>query len=391
MITNTSGIPGDLGVIENGAVALGEGRVAWVGPAGELPAELGDAETTRFDGMTALPGFVDAHTHAVFAGHRADEFGRRMAGASYQQILAEGGGIHSTVAATRSATDAELVDQTVARFRRMLATGTTCVEVKSGYGLDATHEARLLELAHRAAATAGIDLVPTFLAHVLPPGADRAGFVRRVIDEMLPVCAPHARFCDVFCDRGAFTVDEAKAILTAAAGHGLRLRLHAEQLAWTGAARLAAELGAISADHLDHVAAEDLAALRAAGTVAVLLPGVSWSLRSPQPPARMIWEAGVPMAIATDCNPGSSFLTTMPLVIALAVLEMGLTPDQAVWAATRGGALAVADPERGRLVPGAIADLVILAADSHHHLAYRPDSELVAAVIKDGRVLAPGR
>jgi len=216
---------------------------------------------------------------------------------------------------------------------------------------------------------------------------DGETFTLLVIDEMLPACAPLARFCDVFCDRGAFTVSQAERILHAAAERGLRARLHAEQLTHTGAAALAAELGAVSADHLDHATPEDAAALAAAGVVAVLLPAASFSMRTAQAPARMLWDAGVTVALATDCNPGTSNVESMGLVIALGSLEMGLTPEEALWAATRGGALAVELPDRGSIVPGAIADLVVLDAPSYRHIPYRPGTNLVRMVVKGGKVV----
>ncbi len=246
----------------------------------------------------------------------------------------------------------------------------------------------MLEAAAAAGEAAGVDVVPTFLgAHVVDRDAEREGYLRLVVDEMLPACAPLARYCDVFCDRGAFTVEEARRVLDAALSHGLRPRLHAEQLSHTGAARLAADLGAASADHLDHATPDDAAAMAEAGTVAVLLPAVSFSMRHAQPPARMLLDAGVTVALATDCNPGTGYVESMPLVVAIACLEMGLTPEEALWAATRGGALALGLPDRGRIVPGAVADLVVLDAPSYLHLPYRPGSDLIHTVVKRGEVL----
>jgi imidazolonepropionase len=335
-----------------------------------------------------LPGFVDAHTHLVFAGDRSDEFARRLRGESYEGILAAGGGIHSTVAATRSTPTDRLADEAVARLGRMLASGTTTVEVKSGYGLTTEHEVRILEAATEAGRRSPVDVVATFLgAHVPDRGMDRSDFVDLVVDEMLPACAPLAEWCDVFCDRGAFTVDDARRIFVAAAGHGLGARLHAEQLAHTGAAALAAEIGAASADHLDHATTEDAALLREAGVVAVLLPAASFSMRAPQAPGRMLWDSGVTVALATDCNPGTSNVESMPLVIALACLEMGLTPEEAVWAATLGGAQALRLADRGKLTPGTLGDLTILGAPSYTHLPYRPGSNPVWKVVKRGEVV----
>ena len=317
------------------------------------------------------------------------EFARRLGGESYQQIMAAGGGIMSTVAATREATADELAGSARRRLSRMFATGTTTVEVKSGYGLDLATERRMLEMAARLDRDLAIDIVPTFLgAHVVPPEwrDDRAGYVQLIIDEMLPALAPSARFCDVFCDAGAFTVDEARLILEAGKRHGLEPRLHADQLVHTGATALAAEVGAVSADHLDQATPRDLDALAVAGTVAVLLPGVSFTMRLPYPDPARFAAAGVTVALATDANPGTSYVLTMPFIVALAALNMGMSPHDAVWSATRGGALALNEPDKGWLGPGAVADAVVLDAPSHLHLPYRPDDEIVWKVIKTGRV-----
>lgn len=386
VVTNRSGVPGALDVVAGGAVAVEHGRVAWVGTADAVPSRYATLECHDFGGQVAVPGFVDAHTHLVFGGDRADEFGRRARGERYETILAAGGGIHATVAATEAATDDELLDAAVSRARSMLAAGTTTVEVKSGYGLDLTGERRLLEVTGRLAERCPIDVVPTFLAHTVPRRwlGDRAAYVTEVCERVIPACAPLARFCDVFCDTGVFTVDEARAILAAGTRYGLRARVHADQLAAIGASGLAAEVGAASADHLEHVDEPTIAALAEAGVVAVLLPGATFTLRSTPPPARRLWDAGVTVALATDCNPGTSYLTSMPLVIALAVSLYGLSVEEALWAATRGGALALDLVDRGRLVPGDQADVAVLDADSYLHLAYRPGTDLVTAVFAGG-------
>ena len=384
LVTNFSGVPGDLGIIRDAAVVITDDTITWAGSASDIPRIYRDAEVFDVGGRAALPGFVDAHTHLVFAGDRSDEFARRLRGESYEQILAAGGGIHSTVATTRAASLLQLTAVSLARAQRMLRSGTTTVEVKSGYGLTTDDEVRILQVAEGLQAS-GISVVPTFLgAHVPDRGADRATYVDLVIDEMLPAAASHAEFCDVFCDRGAFTVDDSRRILGAAAGHGLGIRMHAEQLAHTGGAALAAELGVASADHLDHATPEDAAALAAAGVVATLLPASSFSMRSPQAPGRMLWDAGVTVALATDCNPGTSNVESMPLVIALACLEMGMTPEEAVWAATLGGAKSLQLTDRGRVASGSLADLVILDAPSYEHIPYRPGTDLVSRVMKAG-------
>ena len=392
LVTNRSGAPDLVGAVRDAAVAVVGGVVAWAGPATDLPTEHRQLPGLDAGGRAAVPGFVDAHTHLVFAGDRSDEFARRRRGESYEEILASGGGIHRTVAATRAASPKDLVAAASARAMRMLESGTTTVEVKSGYGLDTATEVRMLEAARTVGEATPVDVVPTFLgAHVVDLGWDRDDYLDLVVSEMLPVCAPLARFCDVFCDRGAFTVEEARMVLEAGIAHGLRPRVHAEQLAATGATRLAASLGAVSADHLEHATPEDAAALREAGTVAVLLPGASWSLRSAPAPARMLWDAGVTVALATDCNPGTSYVESMPMVVALGCLELGLTPEEALWAATRGGALALDLPDRGRIVPGAVGDLVVLDAPSYLHIPYRPGTPLVRTVVKGGVVVTADR
>ncbi len=386
LVTNSSGVPGDLGLIEGAAVVVDGQAITWVGEQDAIPARYRDGAAWDAGGRAALPGFVDAHTHAVFAGDRSGEFARRLRGESYEEILAAGGGIHSTVAATRAAPRDELTAATTSRLRRMLRSGTTTVEVKSGYGLNLEHESRSLAIAASAGVAAGVTVVPTFLgAHVPDLGMDPADYVELVVDEMLPAVAGAAAFCDVFVDRGAFTVPDARRILGVAARLGMGLRLHAEQLTHTGAASLAAELGAASADHLDHATPEDAAVMAAAGVVATLLPAASFSMRARHAPGRMLWDAGVTVAIATDCNPGTSNVESMPLVIALACLEMGLKAEEAVWAATRGGARSLRLEDRGRVAAGAVADLVVLDAPSYLHIPYRPGTDLVWKVLKGGK------
>lgn len=390
LVTNRTGEPGDVGVVVDAAVGVEDGRVAWVGRRGEVPSEYAQVPELDCGGRAVVPGFVDAHTHIVFAGDRAPEFARRLRGEGYEEILAAGGGILSTVAATRAASEADLVDAATARARRMLAAGTTTAEVKSGYGLDIAAEVKMLRAAAAVEAEVPLDLIPTFLgAHVVPAEfrERRSEYVDLVCGPMVEACAPLARFCDVFCDAAAFSVAEARRILEAARQAGLEPRLHADQLSRVGAAALAAELGATSADHLDHATDADLAALRDAGTVAVLLPAVSFSMRAPFPDGRRVWDSGVTVALATDCNPGTAWVETMPFIISLACLEMGLTPEEALWAATRGGALAVGEEDKGRVAPEAVADLVVLDAPSYVHLPYRPDGDLVWRVVKSGRVL----
>jgi imidazolonepropionase len=387
VVTNDSSHGGLAGVLANGAVVVSGSGVAWVGPEADLPSEWADARRIDLEGRTLIPGFVDAHTHLVFAGDRSDEFAQRMAGRSYQEIAAEGGGILATVEASRRAGFEELVSLTRRRMQAMLAQGTTTLEVKSGYGLSTEHELNQLRAAAAAASGLPITIRRTFLgAHTVPSDyrGDPAGYVDLVVEEMLPACHTEADYCDVFVEEGAFGVDDARRILTAAGELGLRARVHAEQLGHSGGAQLAAELAAASADHLDHVTAEDAAALAGAGTSAVLVPGASFQLRGSQAPGPMLWDAGVTVALATDCNPGTSYIESMTFVVALGVVQMGLTPEQALWAATRGGALSLGLEDRGCIVPGSRADLVVLDAPSYLHLPYRPASRLVSRVFCGG-------
>jgi imidazolonepropionase len=390
LVTNDEARPGLLGLVGSAAVAIVGGSIAWAGPGADLPDEYADLPGLDAARGAAIPGFVDPHTHLVFAGDRSDEFAARLRGASYEEILAAGGGILSTVEATRAASEDELFDTAAGRARRMLAAGTTTVEVKSGYGLDVETEAKMLRVAARLDAALPIDVIPTFLGgHVVPIDYrdDRASYVELVAGPMLDACAPNARFCDVFCDDAAFTIDESRKILEAAERHGLEVRVHADQLGRVGAAVLAADLSAASADHLDHATDADLAAMRRAGTAAVLLPAVSFAMRLPYPDGRRIWDSGVTVALATDCNPGTAYVESMSLVVALASLNMGLTPEEAVWASTAGAARSLGFTDRGVITPGSVGDLIVLDAPSYLHIPYRPDTDLVAAVVKRGTVV----
>ena len=375
LVTNDPAHDGTLGIIRDAAVAIDGDRVAWVGEQAAAPEGV---EGPRIDaaGAAALPGFVDSHTHLVFAGDRAAEFDARMRGERYAA-----GGIKTTVAATRAASD----DDLRANARRLRdearRTGTTHVEVKSGCGLDVDGEARLLMLAGELT-----DDVTFLGGHVVAP--EYAGkpdeYVDLVRGAMLDACAPLARWADVFCERGAFDEGQSRAILTAAKDKGLGLRIHANQLEPGPGARLAAELGAASADHLTHLGPGDAEALAGAGVVATLVPVADLSTRSPWPDARELLDAGATVALATDCNPGTSFTTNMPVVIALAVTAMQMTPAEAVWSATAGSARALQRFDVGTLQQGARADLVILDAPSHVHLAYRPGVPIVRTVISVG-------
>lgn len=371
--------------IEDAAVAVEDGVVVFAGPEGDAPSQTGQ----RIDcsGRAVMPGFVDAHTHLVFAGDRSDEFARRLAGESYKDIASSGGGILSTVAATRHATEDELFHLAASRVRRMIRSGTTTVEIKSGYGLDLGTESRMLRVARRIGEELPVTVKTTFLgAHSVPEEYknDRHGYVEKLIEEMIPAVAGLADYCDVFVEEGVFTVDEARRIFSAAAEHGMEARIHAEQLGHTGGAALAVEIGAISADHLDNATEEDAAALAAAGVSAVLVPGASYTLRSRQAPGPTLVEAGCNVALATDCNPGTSFFESMGPIISLGVVQMGLTVDQAITAATLGGAVSLGIEDRGWVAPGARADLVLLDAATPAHIPYRPGANLVARTFKDG-------
>jgi imidazolonepropionase len=389
LVTNDRRRPGLLGLVEGAAVAIRESRITWAGAEAELPARYRRLPELPCEGRAVVPGFVDPHTHLVFAGHRAGEFASRLSGASYEETLRAGGGISSTVAATREASPAELLAGALERAGAMLEHGTTTVEIKSGYGLEPATEIITLEVARQVGEQLPLDSVVTFLgAHVVPGEyrEDRAGYLRLIEEEMLPRASRIASYCDVFCDEGAFTPEESRRVLAAGRRFGLKPRLHANQLGPSGGVEVAAEVGAVSADHLEHIDERGADQLAAAGVVGVLCPTASWSVRSPQAPGRMLWERGVTVALATDCNPGTSYVGSMQLVMAVASMEMGLTIEQALWAATRGGALALEDESKGVVAPGAAGDLVVLDADSYRHLVYRPDRNLAQWVVKGGDV-----
>ena len=385
------GASGRLGVVEHGALAARDGRIVWVGPEAALAARVdteGVAKERRFDasGSAVLPGFVDSHTHFVFAGDRAAEFQLRHAGVSYEEIAERGGGILSTVRLTRSAPAHELELLARERLRSFAAHGTTTVEGKTGYGLDMASEARCLEVMHALAAEPGLPrVVPTFLgAHTLPPEfrgspEGRERYVDHVCEEMLPAFAGKARFCDVFCEKSAFTVPETRRILTRARELGYQLKLHANQLGDSGGAALAAELGAVSADHLDFAGSDDLRALASAGTVATLLPGCSFTLSTPYPAARRYYDAGLRVALATDFNPGTCYCENMQMMLALGVSAMGMSLDEALEAATLGGAAALGMAnEAGSLKADKRCDLIVLNQPDERALAYHFGVNLVA-------------
>lgn len=374
-----------------------DGRIVFVGPSEERRrtfGELDDIERLDGAGGTLVPGFVDPHTHLPWAGSREEEFARRLAGATYQEIAAAGGGILSTVAATRAASEDELAERVRQRMDRMLACGTTTAEAKSGYGLTLDDELKQLRAIRRAAANHPVDLVPTLLAaHEVPPEhrADRQRYVDLVCEEIVPAAAEAglARFCDVFCEEGVFTAAESRRVLEAGVRHGLGPRLHADEFEDSGGAELAAELGALSADHLIAVSDAGIEALAGAGVTAVLLPGTSFFLMKHRwAPARRLVEAGVPVALATDCNPGSSYTESMPTVFTLAVFELGLSIEEALTAATLNAAACLGlGAEIGSIENGKRADMILLDAPNLLHLAYHYGVNPVTAVVKAGRVV----
>jgi imidazolonepropionase len=359
-----------LGVLHNAALLVDDGLVTWVGPKDQAPVA-----DTRIScgGAAVLPGFVDSHAHLVFAGDRSAEFAARMAGQPY-----DGGGIATTVAATRAASDDVLTANLGRLATELRHAGVTTFETKSGYGLTVDDERRNLQLA------GALTPETTFLgAHVVPPDYrhDRDAYVRLVAGDMLNACKHHARWIDVFCDRGAFDVDEARFILEAGIAAGLAPRLHAGQLGPSDGIRLAVELNAASVDHCTYATDADIDALAGSATTATLLPGAEFSTRAPWPEARRLLDAGVTVALATDCNPGSSYTTNMGFCIAVAVRDMGFTPAEAVWAATAGGAKALRRDDVGVLAPGKRADFLRLDAPSYVHFAYRPGVPIIAETV----------
>jgi imidazolonepropionase len=378
------------GVLRNAAVAAAGDVLVYVGSEDGLRSVVRSPDCVEVDagGMAVIPGFVDAHTHIVWLGDRGDEYAQRAGGASYEEIAGRGGGIMSTVRATQRGSVAELTAAARVRAARMLQLGTTTVEVKSGYGLDHDAEMRQLEAARELHADPELpDVVPTYLPlHAAPP-SPRAEFLDSVIREGLPRAASLARFVDAFCDEGAYSVEECAQLFTAAQALHLRPKLHAEQRAHTGGAALAARVGAVSADHLEHAGDDDLRALAASRTVGVLLPGAALVLGGPPPPGRRLCDAGARVAVATDCNPGTCYSESMPLMVSLAVATAGLTPAEALVAATAGGAAALALDDRGILRPGLRCDLCVLDTPHWIDVAYHLGAHPVATVIRGGQVV----
>lgn len=383
--------------LRNAEVLCRDGRIAFVGTPEERHRAFGDLpDAERLDGRggTLVPGFVDPHTHLPWAGSREEEFAARLAGKTYQEIAAAGGGILSTVAATRRAGEDELAANVRRRLDQMLAWGTTTAEAKSGYGLSRDDELKQLRAVRAASDAHAVDLVPTLMAaHEVPPEwrHDRGRYLDLICEEIVPAAAEQglARFCDVFCEQGVFTPEESRRVLEAGVRHGLAPRLHADEFVDSGGAELAGELGALSADHLIAVSAAGIGALARSGVTAVLLPGTSFFLmKHKYAPARRLVEAGVPVALATDCNPGSCHTESMPMVFVLAVIELGLTIEESLTAATLNSACCLGlGSEIGSIETGKRADLVLLDAPNLLHLAYHFGINPVAAVVKAGRVV----
>src|SRR6478752_3765967 len=389
LATLALGRPG-LGLIKNGAVAARDGRIAFAGPMAELPTAWDASNRIPLDGRWITPGLIDCHTHLVYAGDRAHEFELRLAGASYEDIARAGGGIVSTVKATRAGSEYDLVRASLPRLDRLLAEGVTTIEIKSGYGLERETEMRMLSAARRLARVRDVDVVTSFLgAHALPPEAD--GDKERYIDEvcaLIPTIARNnlADAVDAFCESIAFSSEQTTRVFVAAQAAGLRVKLHADQLSNLYGARLAATHGALSADHLEYTDEDGVAAMARAGTVAVLLPGAFYVLREKQvPPLDAFRRHGVPMAVATDCNPGTSPLQSLRLAMTLACTHFRMTPEEALRGATLHAARALGLHDRGRLAPGQRADLVQWNIEHPSELAYWLGGDLVHSVTVNGR------
>jgi len=380
-------------LIEDGAVAVQDGAIAAVGPTAEVIREYppeNAAESIDASGRTVLPGFVDAHTHALFAGDRSDEYAAKLRGKTYEEIMAEGGGILSTVSAVRAADEQQLVENLRGHLDTMLAHGTTTVEVKSGYGLDTDSELKMLRALDRVDADHPVDVVPTFMgAHAVPEGYAEAEYVDEVITEQLPAVADQgvAEFCDTFTETGVFSVEQSRRVLQAGIEYGLTPKVHAEELSHLGGTQLAAEVGAASADHLLHATAEDAKALADAGTTPVLLPGTAFSLGAEYADYEQFHDAGCSVAVATDFNP-NCYSQSMPMAIALACSGMGMTPRDAIAAATAGGAAAVDRPSLGTLEQNSPADLLVVGGPTHVYLPYNFGINTVDVVVKNGAVVS---
>ena len=384
-----------LGLSFGSALAVLNDKVVWHGPQADLDAEVDTCSALRVDACNCvlLPGLIDCHTHLVFAGSRAAEFNKRLSGISYEKILEEGGGINATVAATRKASEETLFALALERLNTFLRHGVTCVEVKSGYGLELDAELKILRVAQKCGQQHPVEVVCTLLgAHTVPAEYknDREGYIRLVTERMIPSVAEEslADFCDVFCDTGAFTVEEARRVLEEGLKRGLRPKIHAEQLSRSGACELAAELTAVSADHLEFADEQAASRLAEAGCVAVLLPGATYFIgRDDYAKGRMLAAAGCKIAVSTDFNPGSCYTENLPLMLNMACLKNGLYPREALLGVTRHAAAAVGRPELGKLTRGSQADIVILDTSDYRNLIYHMGHDMTAMVIKKGKLV----
>jgi imidazolonepropionase len=388
----------ELGIIENGAILIRAERILWVGPTRELPRHELDPHCETFDAvgldLVALPGFVDSHTHPIFAGTRADEYNMRSQGKTYQEIAAAGGGIRASVRQLRAASADQLEDLAERHFLQFLAHGTTTIEAKSGYGLSLEDEIKSLQVLASLRGRSRLETVSTFLgAHDVPDEmrGSRAEYIRQIIEEMIPRVAREglAQFCDVFCDSGYFTIEEARDILSAARQAGLKLRIHADQLTHSGGTRLAAEMKAVSVDHLEWIDDDDIEVLRQAGTVATLLPGATFNLGlTRHAPARKLIDRGVPVALATDFNPGSCYTLNMQLMLSIACSQMRMTPAETITAATLNGAYALGLSDRlGSLEEGKQADIALMNVADYLEIPYFFGVNHCAMTIKKGKIV----
>ncbi|WP_435155831.1 imidazolonepropionase [Haladaptatus sp. DFWS20] len=384
---------GSLGIYEDAAIAVVDGKIERIGATGPVTREFSPEDATHAidaSGKAVVPGFIDPHTHALFAGDRSDEFEAKLQGKTYQEILADGGGILRTVRAVRDASDEELLSNLLSHLDTMLAHGTTTVEVKSGYGLDTETELRMLDVINRADDQHAVNVVPTFMgAHAIPEGRDADDYVDEVIEKQIPAIAEQgiAQFCDVFCEEGVFSVEQSRRVLEAGEEYGLTPKVHAEELAHIGGTQLAAELGATSADHLLHATQGDIDVVVESGVVPVLLPGTAFGLGAEFADARAFLDAGAPVAIATDFNP-NCYSQSMGFATSLSCVEMGMTPAESLVAGTKHAGMALDMPDgSGTLQPGTPGDIAVLDAPSYVHVPYNFGVNAVETVLKDGKVV----
>jgi len=389
----TGGAMRDLNIIEDGAVAIHKDKIIAAGPTKKIISKYQAKKIIYARGKTVTPGLIDSHTHLVFAGDRANEFEMRLQGATYQEIAAAGGGIKSTVEATRKASKSDLKAEALKRMNRFLAYGTTTIEAKSGYGLNVKDEVKMLEVIKELDGVHDVDIIPTFLgAHEIPPEykGNKEGYINLLIKEMIPAVAKRklAGFCDVFCEKNVFEITDSRRILTEAKKYGFKIKMHADEFAQLGGAELAAELGAVSADHLMAISDNGIRAIREKGVIATLLPGTTFALGlSNYAPARKIIDSGCAVALATDFNPGTSFTESLPIIMTLACVKMKMTPAEALCAATINAAHAVSRQDTiGSISPGKQADIVIWDIPSYRHIPYHLGVNLADTVIKKGKI-----